>query len=135
MNSSNPSAEKSPAAVVSDDDVSRLRTLFATGQLVHPYLSKEFFSQTSSPSPMKPPKDVNEFTTPNFVDLAASLAMICCGVTPLGSSDEAEDDDGLAFVGDSSSSMSALADQDIQTRRLQLAAEIGGGRLHQEDGP
>ena len=129
MNDSNPSAEKSPAADVAGDDVSRLRSFLANGQLVHSYLSKEFFSQTISPSSTAS-KDANDLTTLNFVDLAASLAMICCGVTPLVS-DEAEDD-GLACVGDNS--ISALTDHDIQTKRLQLAAEIGGGR-HQEDGP
>lgn len=137
MNGFKSSAEKSPAAVAVSD-VSRLRSLLVTGQLVHPYLCKEFFSQTTSPSPTTS-KNPNDFTTLNFVDLAASLAMICCGVTPPLSNSDVVEDDGLACVGDNSSSMSAPTDEDIQTRRLQLAAEIGagsgGGMRYQEDDP
>eukprot|EP00986_Skeletonema_menzelii_P000510 scaffold152_cov220-Skeletonema_menzelii.AAC.2 len=97
-----------------DDDASRLKSLFAEGKLVHPYLTKEFFQDSSSsPSPRE------HHVVLNFVDLAASLA-ICCGVSP-----PCSEDDKLACVCNNISTR--LTEGDIQTRRLQLAAEIDGG--------
>ena len=102
-----------------DDDASRLKSLFADGKLVHPYLSKEFFQDSSSSSSSSP----KDHVALNFVDLAASLA-ICCGVNPSCSS---EDDKLVACASSNNIIISALTDEDIQSRRLQLAAEIDGG--------
>jgi predicted AlkP superfamily pyrophosphatase or phosphodiesterase len=102
-----------------DDNMTRLRSLFAEGKLVHPYLSREFFQQQAS----SPPKNnTTDCTTLNFVDLAASLA-ICCGYTP--PIDDAYEGDELAAC--TNIMISTLKKEDIQTRRLQLAAEVGGG--------
>jgi len=114
--SKKPSATTTPEP--NDDDTSRLKSLFADGKLVHPYLSREFFQDSSSST--SSPKD---HVTLNFVDLAASLA-ICCGVT---SSCSSEDDDKLACTSSNKIISTALTDEDIQRRRLQLAAEIDGG--------
>lgn len=103
------------------NDASRLKSLFAEGKLIHPYLSKEFFQDASSSK-----NNNKDHVALNFVDLAASLA-ICCGFAPPCS----EDDEWACASSDISIiSSSPPAAEDIQSRRHQLAAEIDGNKRH-----
>ena len=107
------------------DDVNRLHSLFASGVLMHPYLSCEHFAAKSCNN-NNDNVDQNH-TRPNgvcdnFVDLAVSLSM-CCGVTPPPQCiNNAEESSFLEkkFTCDKE------IEFEIHQRRLRLASEIGG---------
>ena len=63
------------------NDIDRLHTLFASGKLLHPYLSREYFANKIESSSFSDDLQTNDEICDNFVDLAASLS-ICCGVSP-----------------------------------------------------
>mmetsp|Transcript_5229 Transcript_5229/g.11356 ORF Transcript_5229/g.11356 Transcript_5229/m.11356 type:complete len:573 (+) Transcript_5229:247-1965(+) len=58
------------------EEANRLRRLFASGQLVHPYLTAAYFSDDSERTCTCMAKS----STNNFTDLSAALA-ICCGAS------------------------------------------------------
>ena len=106
------------------DDVNRLHSLFASGVLMHPYLSCEHFAAKSCNNNdyvdqnHNKPDDVCD----NFVDLAVSLSM-CCGVNPPPQCiNDAEESSFLQkkFTCDKEIEL------EIHQRRLRLASEIGG---------
>ena len=78
------------------EQVAQLRSLFASGELIHPYLGREYFSEGNS-----------DAIVDSFVDLSASIAM-CCGA-PMHTIEE---------VHHSNTNISEI--------RNQLASEIGG---------
>jgi hypothetical protein len=90
------------------EQVAQLHSLFATGKLIHPYLSWDCFNEDDN--------DKADCSNDNFVDLAASIAM-CCGA-------DLPSTDGISIsctnLGDSASY------SEVQRRRMQLAADIGG---------
>ena len=69
-----------PSTIPSNSDVNRLHSLFASGNLIHPYLSRDHFVKklqlTNSDGNGNVESDV---VRDNFVDLAAALS-ICCGI-------------------------------------------------------
>ena len=111
------SADSSP------NDASRLKSLFAEGKLVHPYLCKEFFQLVTSPTLSPNTIIIHDHVTLNFVDLAASLA-ICCGAKPPLFT--ATNDD--ISCSDSKNIIASIKEENIHTRRLILASKIGGCR-------
>mmetsp|Transcript_36809 Transcript_36809/g.77707 ORF Transcript_36809/g.77707 Transcript_36809/m.77707 type:complete len:676 (+) Transcript_36809:116-2143(+) len=128
-------------------DAHRLRSLLASGKLLHPYLSSKYFENDDDASinanvvagsPPPPPATVETtegkdhpsfFVCDNFVDLAASLAL-CCGASPPRhgkEEEEANDDD------DADSRREKAMQENIHRRRLRLAADIGRGCLASND--
>ena len=113
-------------------EVDRLRSLFASGALMHPYLSAEHFSSAgrrTSESVVRDDDDDDPELRDNFVDLAASLAM-CCGVRKR-EGDHRDDRDG-EFLDDDLLALAApvdggLLERRVRRRRMRLASEIGGG--------
>jgi len=135
MASSTASNDGSIGPSASAEDVERLRALFASGQLVHPYLSSEHFSRRrhseAEAADVGVGDDVGLFiksdVQDNFVDLAASLS-ICCGATPPpADNSSALSEDDCSFLQNNSDVVDEGVDQEVQRRRLQLASEIGGG--------
>ncbi|KAL7530103.1 hypothetical protein ACHAXR_004983 [Thalassiosira sp. AJA248-18] len=127
-------------------EVDRLRSRLASGDLLHPYLSAEYFSRgqssSSSPSSSKPNNNASCTSTTsssssspsavrdsdirdNFVDLAASLS-ICCGVTP-PTVDASADSSSPSSSFLQNFTTNKHVEQEIHRRRLRLASEIGGG--------
>ncbi len=115
------------------EDAARLRSLLASGDLLHPFLSSHYFvnhtvkcdADGAKTELIFDPIDPSHVQN-NFVDLAASLAL-CCGVNPL-----TKDDDSYSFEPSINTCPMPLnlhetgVKSEIQRRRLQLAAEIGG---------
>lgn len=86
--------------------VELLRSLFASGELVHPYLGQEYFTQGETNTAVA-----------SFVDLSASIAM-CCGATPPNAKADQGRDDSLAT--------NSIPEEEFLQCRRQLAIEIGG---------
>ena len=107
------------------NDVDRLHSLFLSGKLLHPYLSREHFAKlTSASNDLQ--KISNDEICDNFVDLSASLS-ICCGVSP-----HVEDDSDVSIEDPlylQKYSSNKHLQPEIQRRRLKLAEEIGGKKI------
>ena len=112
------------------NDIDRLHSLFASGKLLHPYLSREHFANKISSSFFDDlqKKISNDEICDNFVDLAASLS-ICCGVSPPNTTEEDSDvsiEDPLYLSRYTSNNH---LQPEIKRRRLRLAEEIGGEKI------
>lgn len=92
------------------DQVALLHSLFASGELVHPYLRQEYFSKG---------KTDDDGDVASFVDLSAAIAM-CCGASP--PSLQYADENG------------PMSNESVQKRRMQLAVEIGGVPTKDDNG-
>ena len=117
-------------------EVDRLRSLLASGALVHPYLSAAYFSRRQSTTNTDAPSlsasasaghdwcvrttDVQD----NFVDLAAALS-ICCGATKPANTNDGRLSDDCSFLQNYTTNKDV--EEEIQRRRLRLASEIGRG--------
>ena len=108
------------------NDLDRLHTLFASGKLLHPYLSREHFANKISSSVSDDLQKIsNDEICDNFVDLAASLSM-CCGVSPPTEDKDLSIEDPLHLANYTSNNH---LQPEIQRRRLQFAEEIGGEKI------
>ena len=120
-------------------EVDRLRSLLASGALVHPYLSAAYFSRGQSTTNTDAPSlsasasasagqddwcvrttDVQD----NFVDLAAALS-ICCGATKPANTNDGRLSDDYSFLQNYTTNKDV--EEEIQRRRLRLASKIGRG--------
>ena len=116
-----------PSTVPSNSDVNRLHSLFASGNLIHPYLSRDHFVKKLQTKPVNGNgNNVESDVRDNFVDLAAALS-ICCGIpssefsSELSSLEEEED-----YLQNNSFTSNKHVEVEIHRRRLHLASEIGG---------
>ena len=109
-------------------DVDRLHSLFASGKLLHPYLSREHFANKLVSSSVSDDlqKISNDEICDNFVDLAASLS-ICCGVSPPTTEDNGISIEDPLYL--QSYTSNKHLQPEIQRRRLRFAEEIGGEKI------
>lgn len=110
-------------------EAARLRSLLASGALMHPYLSRGYFSRPPGDDCALPEDITASDVCDNFVDLAAALSM-CCGVAP--PSDAASDEHGSWL--DSGMASGKRVEREIHRRRQKLAADIGGESTTISDG-
>ena len=132
------SPTSTPGSSATSTDVNRLRSLFASGDLMHPYLSSQIFAQAAGgddyPSSSDDGVALNDNDVhDNFVDLAASLS-ICCGVTPPeGSRASSDECDESSFFMENFTSNKHV-EREIRQQRLRLASEIGGSLTTDSNG-
>ena len=120
----------------SNSDVNRLHSLFASGNLIHPYLSRDHFVKKLQTKPVQNGNGnvESDVVRDNFVDLAAALST-CCGIPPSEFSSELssleEEDD---YLQNNSFTSNKHVEVEIHRRRLHLASEIGSiSRIKDDD--
>ena len=120
----------------SNSDVNRLHSLFASGNLKHPYLSRDHFVkkklQTNKPVNGNG-NNVESDVRDNFVDLAAALS-ICCGMPSSEFSSKLSSLEEEDHLQNNSFTSNKHVEVEIHRRRLHLASEIGSiSRIKDDD--